>query len=94
MFIGTWALILPINIIFSFNKKSDKTWLLRKWTATYARIRMEGGIVKMLGVPQLILSIHIVDWLSSFVIVDNPRGTIQWFLGSENILTKKQKKSW
>lgn len=75
-------------------KNRDKIILIvtQMGTATYARIWMEGGIVKILGAPQLILSLHIGDWQAGFVILDNPGGTIQRLFAGENILTKKQKK--
>lgn len=78
----------PIRIILSENKV-DKTAGAVKRAIRTSGIGMEGRVVEMLGMPQLVFSLDIGNRSTRLVIFDDSCGTIQGLFSGENILRNK-----
>lgn len=47
---------------------------------------MESAVVEMFSLPQLILGLDVGNGLSSFVVLDDPGGSVQRFFAGEDVL--------
>lgn len=54
---------------------------------------MEGTVVQMLRLPQLVLALDIGNGLSGFVVLDDPGRPVQRLLAGEHILRRNLRKN-